>query len=560
MSSPEHHECTQTNPYVQNISTGIYRRILPAVHLPEHEQRCCNVRCCKVLSAPLSRCIKCQRDCYCSKDCQRAAWREGHKRECGKAAALELYEKIFELYEAENWPGLLALEETASAASAAAETLRKTTPDVAVGIYQVLCVGYKQLGKHAKSLELNKQGLAIAVEAGKRESEGTFYCDIGSCYEQLREYAKAIQVFDRSLAISEELGNRANQGATLGNLSSCYEELGQYAKAIELYEQCLKIHEEIGARKGTGRTLCNLAICYESLQQYDTAITLLEKARVIMQEVGDRDGEVICLAALGICKTALGDYEQAILCHTEQWCIAKELAAKADEAAEDDDEDEEDDEDYAHNVEADLAPDQAVAALNLGIVIWAQARAEHGTTGAAATTPRARYTEAYMASMHEATQWLETALRLSHGLIEQEHALLHLSFVAFDMGDEDDALYFLGEYLDAQMVCVGGHYCGGCGQKRGDDAPMLNCGGCKVARFCSEDHQRMASTKGGRKPVRHKDICSLLGEWKEVVKERETGDAVAEADDSEEEERECYGPMLEFLGRDVWWRCHALIK
>ena len=252
MSSPEHHECTQTNPYVQNISTGIYRRILPAVHLPEHEQRCCNVRCCKVLSAPLSRCIKCQRDCYCSKDCQRAAWREGHKRGCGKAAALELYEKIFELYEAENWPGLLALEETASAASAAAETLRKTTPDVAVGIYQVLCVGYKQLGKHAKSLELNKQGLAIAVEAGKRESEGTFYCDIGSCYEQLREYAKAIQVFNRSLAISEELGNRANQGATLGNLSSCYEELGQYAKAIELYEQCLKIHEEIGARKNTG--------------------------------------------------------------------------------------------------------------------------------------------------------------------------------------------------------------------------------------------------------------------------------------------------------------------
>ena len=152
-----------------------------------------------------------------------------------------------------------------------------------------------------------------------------------------------------------------------------------------------------------------------------------------------------------------------------------------------------------------------------------------------------------MDSMRDAAQWLRTVLCLAEThrfCCEQEHALLHLSFLAFDTGEEEEALDRLKQYLQSQVDSDHARsYCKGCDQKRGDDAPMLTCGGCSVARFCNEDHQRMASKKGGRKPVRHKDICSLLREWKEV--------------DSEEEARECHGPMLEFLGRDLWWKCHA---
>jgi hypothetical protein len=37
--------------------------------------------------------------------------------------------------------------------------------------------------------------------------------------------------------------------------------------------------------------------------------------------------------------------------------------------------------------------------------------------------------------------------------------------------------------------------CLGCGQTRGEDMPMLTCSGCRVARFCSADHQRWLRKK-----------------------------------------------------------------
>ena len=52
---------------------------------------------------------------------------------------------------------------------------------------------------------------------------------------------------------------------------------------------------------------------------------------------------------------------------------------------------------------------------------------------------------------------------------------------------------------------------------------MLTCSGCRVARFCSADHQKMASKKaalvGNLLTGRHKDICGVLSNWLEVVKD-----------------------------------------
>jgi hypothetical protein len=52
---------------------------------------------------------------------------------------------------------------------------------------------------------------------------------------------------------------------------------------------------------------------------------------------------------------------------------------------------------------------------------------------------------------------------------------------------------------------------------------MLTCSGCRVARFCSADHQKMASKKvasgGSLTKGRHKDICGVLSKWREVVKD-----------------------------------------
>ena len=44
---------------------------------------------------------------------------------------------------------------------------------------------------------------------------------------------------------------------------------------------------------------------------------------------------------------------------------------------------------------------------------------------------------------------------------------------------------------------------------------MLTCSGCRVARFCSADHQKMAS-KSDFLNGRHKGICGVLGCWRGV--------------------------------------------
>ena len=52
---------------------------------------------------------------------------------------------------------------------------------------------------------------------------------------------------------------------------------------------------------------------------------------------------------------------------------------------------------------------------------------------------------------------------------------------------------------------------------------MLTCRGCRVARFCSADHQKMASKKaascGSLTTGRHKDICGVLRKWRDVVQD-----------------------------------------
>ena len=117
--------------------------------------------------------------------------------------------------------------------------------------------------------------------------------------------------------------------------------------------------------------------------------------------------------------------------------------------------------------------------------------------------------------MREAEKWLQTALDLG-----RTAARLHLARLAFDAGREDTALAHLQDYL-SWCVEGGRNRCDGCYQTRGEDAQMLTCGGCRVARFCSADHQKMASKSvasgGSLLEGRHKDVCGVLGKWRQQV-------------------------------------------
>jgi hypothetical protein len=109
-----------------------------------------------------------------------------------------------------------------------------------------------------------------------------------------------------------------------------------------------------------------------------------------------------------------------------------------------------------------------------------------------------------------------------------------------DAGQEDAALAHLKEHL-SWRVQRGRDTCAGCGQTRGEHTPMLTCSGCRVARFCSADHQKMASKKaalgGSLTTGRHKDICGVLRKWRDVVKNSVSPDS-------------CTAELVAFLQRE----------
>ena len=74
------------------------------------------------------------------------------------------------------------------------------------------------------------------------------------------------------------------------------------------------------------------------------------------------------------------------------------------------------------------------------------------------------------------------SVSLEYGILNLRlSCLVSLALLAFETGDEKDALSFLSQYLDT-LVGVGRGGCVGCGQGRHKGTPMLTCSGCGVAR------------------------------------------------------------------------------
>jgi len=385
------------------------------------------------------------------------------------------------------------------------------------------------LMQHEKAASLFEQAIAVAEEVGDRLNQGVARMKLGEIYRVTNQPAKAIEMQEQAKVILEEVGDGVGVASSINLLGNCYFSLGQYEKAVRLYEEARTIEQEEGVYLGVQCN--NLGNCHFQLDHFQQAFGLYEEARMFAQEAGNREYECTLWGSLGRCQTALFNYEQAVACYKAQWSMAEEL---------------------------DLVDQQAVAALNLGVIIWAQARVEHFDNSAAPLPSAHARPAAYMDSTRNASQWFETALKLSMSPVsgdvhvkEMEDALLHLSFLAFDVGQEDDALDFLRQLLYAQMgslqrVGVGSQSsCRGCFQKGGKDVVMLVCSGCGIARFCNADHQKMASKKGElRSPARHKDMCLLLKKWQQVVE----GNEAAEA---------CTPDLLAFLRLDPWRKHRA---
>jgi tetratricopeptide (TPR) repeat protein len=464
------------------------------------------------------------------------AWKTGHKRECyGPSAGLtapqrRLKTRLFELQDAEDWLGVVALEKEALAL---ARELWGADPGLAGKIHGILGLGYYRTGEYGRAREMNEQQMAVALALGDRVgvakacgnlgvchySTGDYgrarelleqdraICEalghragvamacgnLGNCYKSTGDYGRARELHEQARALCEALGDRAGVATACGNLGNCYQITGEYARAIELHEQDMAMCALLGDRAGVAGACCNLGVCYADTGDYGRAREQYEQHSAMAKKLGDREGVATACGNLGDCCLQTGEYARAISYFTEQYDIAKDMQA---------------------------VPDQADAALGMGVALRLEVRANvRGRAAGAPELPGPHSSASACGDdgVREAEKWLQTAL--DGGIIT---ARLHLAHLAFDAGLEDTALAHLQGYLSS-CVQNGRNRCAGCEQIRAKDTQMLTCGGCRVARFCSADHQKMASKSvavgGSLLKGRHRDVCDVLGKWRvQVVK------------------------------------------
>ena len=163
-------------------------------------------------------------------ECQKLAWKAGHKRECvtgaagagavgsqalGRALGMRqdtvvrwtakqkrLWEKMKDLDAKQDWRGLAALENEARTVATQAPT------DLACNIYNRL----------------------------------------GCCYESMGQYGKAIELHEEHKKIAEEVGDRAGVGRACGNLCRCYAQDGKFDQALTYGNQRYQISRELQLR------------------------------------------------------------------------------------------------------------------------------------------------------------------------------------------------------------------------------------------------------------------------------------------------------------------------
>ena len=72
---------------------------------------------------------------------------------------------------------------------------------------------------------------------------------------------------------------------------------------------------------------------------------------------------------------------------------------------------------------------------------------------------------------------------MKHGILNfRMDAEMHLACLTLSKGDEDEAVELLSQHLQGWVHDIGFDRCAGCLQVRGEDAPMLSCDRCRVAR------------------------------------------------------------------------------
>lgn len=389
---------------------------------------------------------------------------------------------------------------------------------------------HHQKGEHARAIELHEQHRALCEQRGDNGGVADACGNLALTLCTAGKYARACELYEEQKTICEAIGNHSGLSRAYNGLALCYESMHDFRRAQEMHEQHKTLCEALGDRAGVATACANLGVCYHSMGDYVLAREYHERDRVTCEELEDNAGVAIACGNLGCCEHGLGNYSRAQDLHEEHRERAEALGDRKGVAracgniglchmsARD----------YPRALgylmqEFEIADSvqvpkrKADSALAIGVVLRLRLR-ERLRLAASASALGGQEAEQLACTEDEKRKvesWLQTAADF-----EKNHAHLHLAYLHFEAAEEDLACQELGKYLSV-LVKQARTHCAGCDQTRGEDVNLLVCSGCRVARFCNRQHQRMAScdTPRSRSMVfgKHSRVCALLGKWRQSV-------------------------------------------
>lgn len=428
--------------------------------------------------------------------------------------------KVREFALAEDWAQVLALEEKVLSVNWMGETASTLLGTLA----NAHCVS----GNWTRGIFYYEKQLAMEQEACKKGGGdirilGAVYQNLGAMYNKIGNFEKAIEFHMLCLEIALQFTDKWAEGLVYAELGCSYELKGDFELAIQYNKKSLEFFIEDDDLEKQSMAYDNLGSCNMALEKYDEAVSFFHlQERVLVRAQAEHEGIIERARTLMNRKISssgnMSLEDQVRSAKMED--IRKGLNIRPEKYMK-----------RNHHMYTNMK-------LNMGIALTLKLRKarQKSATAGLESEFAGRELDAVGASdsdQEDLNSMYTQGVFFLESAGDQGHKIagLHLAFIHFDAGQEEVALSFLKAHLK-WLVGRGSRMCDGCGQIRSDDTHMLTCSGCKVARFCSVEHQKKSCKKpscgGNIRMGQHNRICGLLGKWRMVVKQHATEESCTE--------------------------------
>lgn len=178
--------------------------------------------------------------------------------------------------------------------------------------YNILALGYKNLGDYPKAMDSFIQCLSYAKQNNDKMQEANAYQNIATLYVLQKEFKKATENLDRAANLYRELENDDGVLTTLFNFANILKEQNKFDQARKHYKTVLGYREKEGNKAVIAYININLSQMLVEEGKCEEAVVALKKTLNLLKALDFTSDIAIVLNDLGLCESKLGHTKAAI--------------------------------------------------------------------------------------------------------------------------------------------------------------------------------------------------------------------------------------------------------